>query len=83
MPRGVKKTVILPDDLIKEVEEVARAEGKSFSAILREALFLFREERMKDEFRTIQAYWVRKARENGILTEEDLERYLTENEGSV
>lgn len=33
-------------------------------------------ERLKKEFHQMQDYWSRKAKEKGILTEKDLERYL-------
>ena len=33
-------------------------------------------ERRMQELRAIQGYWNRKARERGILTEQDLERYV-------
>jgi hypothetical protein len=34
------------------------------------------EEGLRRDLRAIQGYWSRKAREKGILTEKDLERYL-------
>jgi predicted transcriptional regulator len=76
MGTAVKKTISLPADLAKEAEELARAEGKTLSAVIQEALRLARVERLKSEFRGVQGYWSRKAREKGILTEKDLERYL-------
>ena len=50
--------------------------GKPLSAVIQDALRLARKERMKKEFYQIQDYWSRKAKEKGILTEKDLERYL-------
>lgn len=76
MPAAVKKTISLPADLAREVEALARAEGKSLSAVIQDALRQARIERRLEELRGIQGYWSRKARERGILTEEDLERYL-------
>jgi len=73
---AVKKTISLPADLAKETEEQARVEGKTVSAVIQEALRLARVERLKREYRGIQGYWMRKAREKGILSERDLERYL-------
>jgi hypothetical protein len=35
-------------------------------------------ERRLQELRGMQGYWSRKARDQGILTEKDLERYLHE-----
>jgi metal-responsive CopG/Arc/MetJ family transcriptional regulator len=76
MSSAVKKTISLPADLAKEAEEVARAEGKSLSAVVQDALRAARTSRLKTDLRSIQGYWSRKAREKGLLTEKDLERYL-------
>lgn len=76
----VKKTISLPSDLAKEAEEIARSEGKTLSAVIQDALRLARIERLKSEFLEIQGYWSRKAREKGILTEKDLERYVSGSE---
>lgn len=74
----IKKTISLPEDIAREVEELAKEEGKSVSAVIQEALRLAKRERMKKEFFEIQGYWSRKAREKGILTEKDIEKYLRE-----
>jgi hypothetical protein len=76
MQSAVKKTISLPAKLAREAEEIARAEGKSLSAVIQEALRLSRAERLKREFRGLQGYWSEKARQKGILTEKDLQRYL-------
>lgn len=76
MSSAVKKTISLPSDLAKEAEEMARAEGKTLSAVVQDALRATRAARLKTELRTIQGYWCRKAKVKGLLTEKDLERYL-------
>jgi metal-responsive CopG/Arc/MetJ family transcriptional regulator len=76
MATAVKKTISLPLDLAKEVEEMARDDGKPVSAVIQDALRLAKRERLKREFYQVQNYWSRKAKEKGILTEKDLERYL-------
>jgi metal-responsive CopG/Arc/MetJ family transcriptional regulator len=76
MGTAVKKTISLPAKLAKEVEDISREEGKPLSAVIQDALRLARKERIKKEFYQIQDYWSRKAKEKGILTEKDLERYL-------
>lgn len=76
MEAAVKKTISLPSDLARELEEVAQQEGKSFSAVVRETLRSARNERLEREWSRIQGYWSKKARELGILTEADLQRYL-------
>jgi len=76
MGTAVKKTISLPPKLAKEIEDISRKEGKPLSAVIEDTLRLARKERIKKEFYQIQDYWSRKAKEKGILTEKDLERYL-------
>ena len=76
MGKAVKRTISLPYEMAKEVEEVAREERKTISAVIQEALRVTRRERLKREFYEIQGYWSSKAKERGILTEKDLNRYL-------
>jgi predicted transcriptional regulator len=76
MATAVKKTISLPPDLAREAEELARAEGKTLSAVVQDALRAARAVRLKSELRSIQGFWSRKAKERGVLTERDLERYL-------
>lgn len=76
MVTAVKKTISLPPDLARQVEEIAESEGKSVSAVVQDALRLARREYLKQEYRGIQGYWSAKAREKGILTDEDLRRYV-------
>lgn len=76
MGAAVKKTISLPADLARDAEALAKAEGKSLSAVIQEALRSARIERRLQELRGIQGYWSRKARERGLLSEQDLERYL-------
>ena len=53
-----------------------RRGGQRIDSVIQDALRLARKERIKKEFYQIQDYWSRKAKEKGILTEKDLERYL-------
>ena len=76
MSSAVKKTISLPPDLAKEAKEIARAEGKTLSAVVQDALRAARATRLKTDLRGIQGYWSRKAKEKGLLTEKDLEHYL-------
>lgn len=76
MAKAVKKTISLPFELAREVEEIAREERKTLSAVIQDALKVSRRERLKKEFHQIQRYWSSKAKEKGILTEKDLKRYL-------
>jgi len=78
MSSVVKKTISLPSNLAKEAEDIARAEGKTLSAVEQEVLRATRATRLKTELRGIQGYWGRKARAKGLLTEKDLVRFLRE-----
>lgn len=76
MAAAVKKTISLPAELARETEALAKAEGKTLSAVVQDALRQARIGRQLQELRGIQGYWSRKARDQGILSEQDLERYL-------
>lgn len=76
MGTAVKKTISLPPELAEEIETIAEEEGKTLSAVVQEALRSARKARLKKEFYQIQGYWTRRAKEKGVLTEKDLERYL-------
>ncbi|MFQ5431821.1 MAG: hypothetical protein ACE5EN_04855 [Nitrospinota bacterium] len=76
MTTAVKKTISLPPELAREAEEIARAEGKTLSGVIQDALRSVRAERLKKELGNIQGFWSRKAKEKGILSEKELERYL-------
>lgn len=71
-----KKMISISPDLYKELEEIAKEEGKSVSAVIQEALRIAKRERLKSKFLDNQQYWTKKAIENGILTERDLQKYL-------
>ena len=81
MGAAVKKAIFLPAELAKEVEALARAEGKTLSGVIHEALRQARVGRRQQDLRGVQGFWSRKARERGLLTEEDLERYLGRGDG--
>ena len=78
MAGAVKRTISLPPELAAEAEEIARAEGKTLSGVVQDALREARARRLKVELKEIQDFWSAKARAKGILTEEDLERFLRE-----
>jgi hypothetical protein len=76
MSAAVKRTISLPADLARDAEALAKAEGKTLSAVIQDALRSARIDRRLQELRGIQGYWSRKARERGLVSEQDLERYL-------
>ena len=76
MTAAVKKTISLPAELARHAEALARAEGKTLSGVIQDALRQSGIERRLQELRGLQGYWSRKARDKGILSEKDLARYL-------
>jgi len=76
MGTAVKKTIHFSADLARDADALARAEGKTLGAVVQDALRQARIERRLQELRGMQGYWSRKARDKGILTGQDLERYL-------
>jgi hypothetical protein len=76
MGTAVKKTISLPSDLAWDAEALARSEGKTLSAVIQDALRLAGIERRLQELRDLQGFWSRQARAKGILSEQDLDRYL-------
>ena len=76
MGPAVKKTISLPPELARDAEEQARAAGKTLSGVIQDALRQARAMRLKNELDELQGYWSEKAKERGILSEADLQRYL-------
>lgn len=52
----LKKTISLQPELEKEIEEIAREEGRPLSTVIQDALRLARQERLKKEFYQLQDY---------------------------
>jgi hypothetical protein len=73
---AVKKTISLPAELARDTEALVRAEGKTVSAVIQDALRQARIARRMQDLRNIQGYCSRQACDKGILTERDLARYL-------
>ncbi len=78
MGNAVKKTISLPADLARKAAALAKAEGKTLNAVIQDALRQARIARRGEGLRAIRGYWSRTARDKGLLTEEDLERYLAQ-----
>ena len=55
---------------------MAREEGKTLSAVVQDALRDTRAVRLRRELEALQGHWSRRAKELGVLTEEDLRWYL-------
>ena len=56
MTATVRKTISLPPDLARDAEETARAEGKTLSAVVRDALRQTRATRLREELGALQDY---------------------------
>jgi predicted transcriptional regulator len=74
--RAIKKTISLPKELVRELQEQARAERKTLSGVIQEALWAARRARLTAQFQELQGYWSERAKQKGLVTERDLERYL-------
>ena len=74
--RAVKKAISLPPDLARFAMTTAREEGKTLSAVVQDAMRAYRVARLRGEYRELQGYWSQRARDKGILTERQLDRYL-------
>ena len=73
--RAVKKAISLPPDLARFAMATAREEGKTLSAVVQDAMRAYRLSRLRGEYRDLQGYWSQRARETGVLTEQQLDRY--------
>lgn len=76
MTTTIRKTVSLPRELARTAERMARSEGRTLSAVVQDALREAQARRFRDELGALQDYWSRRAKERGILTEDDLEKLL-------
>ncbi|MDH5255176.1 MAG: hypothetical protein OEW72_04595 [Gammaproteobacteria bacterium] len=74
--RYIKKAISLPQDLARFAATTAREEGKTVSAVVQDAVRAYRLTRLRGEYQNLQSFWSQRAREKGILSERDLERYL-------
>ena len=74
--RAVKKAISLPPDLATFAMATAREEGKTLSAVVQDAMRVYRLSRLRGEYRDLQNYWSQRARDKGILTDAQLDRYL-------
>ncbi len=76
MPTAPKRQLAVPAALSRELEQLARREGKSPLEGLQDLVLENKHNRLEQEFRAIQGYWSKKAKAKGILTARDLQRYL-------
>lgn len=76
----MKIAICLPPDLARFAASTAIEEGKTLSVVVQDAVRAYRLARLRGEFEEVTGYWSERAREKGILSEEELERYLRPTE---
>ena len=76
MATAAKRQLVLPAALSRELNRLARREGKSALAVLQDLVSENEHNRLEQEFNAIQGYWSKRAKAKGILTARDLQRYL-------
>jgi hypothetical protein len=79
MATAAKRQLAIPAALSRELDQLARREGKSALAVLQDLVSENKHNRLQQEFRAIQGYWSKKAKTEGILTARDLQRYLAKS----
>jgi hypothetical protein len=65
--------------LAKEYEQLAEREGTSKSDLFRRMVSTYKAERQEQEFLALQRKMSRRARKDGVLTEEDVEQIVFED----
>jgi hypothetical protein len=68
----------VPPETAELVERMARLEGRNRSALFRDMVRLYREQRELEVFEDLAAYGRDRAQRLGIRTEEDVERLIAE-----
>lgn len=68
----------VPPELAAQVDRIARAEGRSRSALFREMVRLYQEQRELEVFEDLAAYGREQAKNVGIRTETDVERVIAQ-----
>ena len=76
MATAAKRQLAIPAALSKELDQLARCEGKSTLSVLQDLVSENKHNRFEQELRTTQGYWTKRAKAKGILTARDLQRYL-------
>ncbi|MGZ8405950.1 MAG: hypothetical protein ACXW4C_11580 [Nitrospira sp.] len=79
MATAAKRPLVLPLALSRDLERLARRKGKSTVAVLQDLVTENKQNRLAQEFKQIQGYWGKKAKEKGIITARDLKRYLAKS----
>lgn len=76
--RRVAMTISLPPEIADLYERLAKQESKNKSQLFREMFQVYQAGKLEQEFFKLQRDGAKRAREKGILTEEDVERIVFE-----
>lgn len=68
--------VSVPPETANDFERIAEQEGRNKSEMFREMLRVYRAYRETGRFETLQRYGAARARELGIMTEDDIDRLI-------
>lgn len=71
-------TISMPQDMAEEYDRLAKKLAKNRSVLFREMFLAFKEQQLKKEFREVQAYGARLAKQKGVFTESDVEKLIFE-----
>lgn len=71
----VVMTISVPPQTAEEYKEIAMEKGETLSGFFREMFSFYKQERLTKEFRAIQSYGIKKAREMKI-TEKEIEKLI-------
>ena len=77
--RRIAMTISLPPEMAEGYEELALQEAKTKSQFFREMFLLYKTQAREREFLDLQRYGAQRARESGILREQDVERIVFED----
>jgi hypothetical protein len=77
--RRVAMTLSISPEIAEDYEKLAKEEAKNKSQLFRDMFILYKENAHEKEFFGLQRYGARKARERGIITEEDVARIVFED----
>jgi len=73
----VVMTISLPPDIGKEYREIAKRKGESISQLFREIFNFYKQEKLKEDFFSLQRYGVKKVKALKI-TEKEIENLVFE-----
>lgn len=71
-------TISMPHDIAEEYEKLTKKMAKNRSVLFREMFLAYKRQKLKDEFRELQAYGSALSRQKKILTESDVEKIVFE-----